>query len=504
MAIKSFFKKGQIVQLLISSLNSKGEGISKDLGPCVFINRTAPGDHIEAEIFDVRKDFARGHLIKLIESSPERTEPPCKLFKVCGGCQLQHLNYQYQLKVKHDIICQAMEHIGKLDPSSVLPVLPAISALAYRSKVQFPVASPNNSSRILAGYYQQNSHQLVNIKHCPVQPEPLDRVLSAAKQACHEECISAYNEITHSGLLRHITARCTSSNNPVLVTLVVNARPQELPLDKLRLAAGKIMHKVPEVKGVCLNFNPLAGNRIFGETTICLVGESFIEDRLSTRQINYPAQFKQCLHFQDEADFRPPVPYAGAPREGIRFRLSPTSFFQVNPLMSIELLDVVFNAVIENNPHPDLIPDLIVDAYAGVGAIALWLASIARQVIAIEENPTAIEDGQVNLELNQITNVSFCSGTVEKHMAALRQQSIKPEVLILDPPRKGLSLEVLSSTLALSCPLIIYISCNPATLARDLAALTQGGYKIKSIQPLDMFPHTYHVESVAILHWQES
>lgn len=511
-------RKGQVLRARIASLAPGGDGVTRDYGPPVFVRGVAAGDLVEIELFDVRKDFARGRVLSVVEPSRQRAEPPCKLFKVCGGCHWQHIDYRWQLKAKEEIVRQTVKHIAGLDPGLVLPALPAPEPLYYRNKVQFPVKHPHGSRRILAGYYKQGSHELVNIKHCPVQPEPLDRVLCAAKAVLERHAIAAYDERAGRGLLRHIAARYSFHARLALVTLVLNADPPrwleggechadssaaaepdddplalilsgrgaprspasrkiarnkracgEVLVEKLKPAALELMAEVPEIAGVCLNFNPEAGNRILGETTVCLAGQDHIVEKVSSRAPGVPRRL----------------------REGLSFRLSSMSFFQVNSCQIAPLLEEVTGAVGQAN-------GLVIDAYAGVGTIALWLAPGCRQVIAIEEHAGAVKDGLANRVLNRIDNVDFCQGRVEAVLPALVAEGFKPDAVVLDPPRQGVSPEALAQVVVLAPRRLVYVSCNPATLARDLKILATNGYKTSKVRPVDMFPQTYHVEAVAV------
>ncbi len=511
--------KGQVVKATIAALAPGGEGVTRDHGPAIFVGRVAPGDVVEIELFDVRKDFAWGRAVAIVEASPQRAEPPCKLFKVCGGCQWQHIAYESQLKDKEDLVRQTIKHIGGLDPDIVLPAMAAPQPLYYRNKVQFPVGHPRGSNRILAGYYKRNSHDLVNIKHCPVQPEPLDRMVEKVKEASQFHGVSAYDEHTRRGILRHIVARYSFDRQEVLLTLVVNvsaghehvqpvdaagvASPEsgdddplagggpsgnkrgpdkrnnrgaisQLSADELvRLiqpVARDVMEAVGEVKGVCVNFNYQAGNRILGDKSLCVAGQDHIIERISADGEDVPERLRQ----------------------GLEFRLSPHSFFQVNSGQIAPLLEEVRASV-------SGFADLVVDAYAGVGTIALWLAPTCSQVIAVEEHGGAVADGIANCRLNRLDNVEFRHCRVEEALPALTADGQRPTCLVLDPPRKGVSEPVLGHIAEMRVKRIVYVSCNPATLARDLRILALNGYKTRKIRPIDMFPQTYHVESVAVI-----
>lgn len=479
-------QKGDVKTVTITSLAPGGEGVSKDLGIALFVDRTAPGDKVEVEIFDVRKGFAKAALKRIVEPSPQRAKPPCSLFNVCGGCQWQHIDYAHQLSAKTDLVKQTIRHIGGLDPAIVLPTIGALDPLNYRNKVQFPVKNPKGSERILAGYYKVNSHELVNIKHCPVQPQLLDRVLESVKDLCETFQVDAYDEKRHRGLLRHINFRYSFASGKVLVTLVLNLPDDTIP-DSIEGVADGLMSLIPEVSGVCINLNQHRGNRILGDTTVCVAGSPYIEEVLRSDNADLPEKN----------------------REGLRYRLSSTSFFQVNSAQAMRLLEAV-SMGLHNIANTVGLPvgDLnVVDAYAGVGTIALWMAPLVNHVVAIEEHAAAIADGRENAQLNAIDNVEFKLAAVEDELPSLIAGGFAPDVVVVDPPRKGLAPEVVNTLLASGARAILYVSCNPATLARDLKLLESGqelnesanGYKTIQIQPVDLFPQTYHVESVSTL-----
>jgi 23S rRNA (uracil1939-C5)-methyltransferase len=480
-------KRGDRLEVSITSIAPGGEGVSKDFGLPIFVNRVAQGDKAMIEIFDRRPGFARGKVVEILSPSPSRVDPPCKLFKVCGGCQWQHLSYEAQLTAKEEIIKQSLNHIGGLTSDVVQRAMPAEQEFFYRNKVQFPVRHPQGSARILAGYYEQDSHRLVNVKHCPIQPKALDEMLEVVKASCEKFAISAYNETTGDGLLRFITARYSEVTEQMLVTLVVNCSDETMP-DSLSDAALDIAAKLPKLAGVCLNFNFRKGNRILAEKTICLTGRPYIEEILKTGRPDYPHQLK----------------------DGLTFRLSTNSFFQVNTAQAVRLFEKLSDVIrdfsaSQNVPLEEMI---VVDAYAGVGAIALWLSPFVKQVLAVEDNTDAVQDGNLNLKINKIENVEFHCGRVEEVLPRLFQAGIRPQVVIVDPPRKGCSEKALAAVREFAPALILYVSCNPVTLARDLKILNTGeegskcGYKTGEILPVDLFPQTYHIESATVLYRQ--
>jgi len=508
------FQRGAIVELKIESMAPGGEAFAKADQLPVFISRGAPGDVAEVELYDVRKNFAKGKIERLIKHSADRAEPPCKLFKVCGGCQWQHLAYEKQLEHKTSIVKQAVAHIGGLDSAIVKPCLGADNPLFYRNKVQFPVRNPQGSSRILAGYYKQDSHELVNIKHCPVQSGELDTMLETVKEVLEEYEYSAYDEGKRRGLVRHIHARQSRFDGSILLTLVLNCNSDNRP-DTLSELAELLMVRDEKITGVAVNYNTRPGNRILGDITEVVAGADSIEEVLKTSNKSLPKRLQS----------------------GLSFKLSATSFFQVNTEQAVKLLEVAYLEAFEGLAGDEKL-DVTVDAYAGVGAISLWMSDRSRKILAVEEYRQAVLDGRVNAAQNQIDNVEFVEGDVGEVLPQLSARGEKVDLVVLDPPRKGVSPAVINSLLELAPPRIVYVSCNPATLARDLKYLCQGfvpaapemsdgnienfetaaeslpvvaahvraggkpgkyGYKAVRIQPVDLFPQTYHVESVATL-----
>lgn len=487
--------RGQRLKLSIDSLAAGGEGVGRVDGIPVFVNDSAVGDVIETELYDVRKNFAKGKIVRIEVASPTRTTPECALWDRCGGCQFQHIEYGAQLEAKREIVEQAIKHVGRLEDVVIEPALGAESPLRYRNKVQFPVG--RGSDGIVAGYFEKSSHTLVDVECCPVESQLVDRVLVASKRACNKHKISIYNEATHRGILRHICARQSFDNNDILVTFVLNLAEHEFGAsDKIALresftaVAEELMEQIDEVVGFCVNFNSQKGNKILGDKTICLAGTPFIQEVLYARCEEMPTRLK----------------------EGIKFQLSPTSFFQVNTHQAARLLEQVYveaDRIKAKLPSSDSFN--IIDVYCGVGTISFWLAGLADRVIAVEDNPQAVANGRENLALNDICNVEFYEGTAESAFAKFVELGLRPDLVVLDPPRKGASKDVLESLLKLAPPHIIYVSCNPATLARDLRILKDGisssgeekprqiGYKTHRVKPVDLFPQTYHIESVATL-----
>jgi len=479
-------EKGKQVELTIESLAPGGEGVSKDFAIPIFINKAAPGDRLLVEIYDNRRTFAKASLVKVVEPSQDRVEAQCKLFKVCGGCQWMHLSYEAQLLRKKAIIEQALRHIGGEEISNLCrevigSTIPSQLQFAYRNKVNLPVRNPNHSKRILAGYFETNSHKLVNIKHCPIQPSLLDEVLEQIKELAEKYEFNAYDETTGKGLLRHIQMRFSEAHKNVLVTLIVNGSSDKSP-PRLKKLADDLMSQNESVVGVCINFNQLKGNRILAEETICLAGKPYIEEVLRTNEPDFPDLLKQ----------------------GLTFQLSPTSFFQINTSQAVTLLELItaeIRTYLKQNNLKDGANNItVLDAYAGVGSIALWLSPFVAEVLAVEDNADAVKDGMRNVSLNGIENIQFHQSKVEDFLPSLLKEGKSVPIVVLDPPRQGLNPTVIDSIRALSPDMIIYVSCNPVTLSRDLRLiLASSGYKVEKIIPVDLFPQTYHVESVTVI-----
>jgi len=483
-------ERGDQVEVNVESLANGGDGVAKVDSIPIFIERAAQGDRLAIHLFDVRKDFARGAIEEIVKPAAERVKAPCFHYERCGGCQWQHIDYKQQLKHKQQLVVDALHHIGGIavidSEQLVQTIIACDDPFHYRNKVQFPVKYKDN--QVLAGYYERGSHDLVNIESCPIQPSILDELLKTTKMLFKKYRISIYDEGRHRGMVRHLNFRISFSAGKILVTIVVNHAPVNIKefnnidyLNAFTVLAQELEYLHPEVESVVVNFNQEKGNRILGDHTITLTGGGFIEERLATSNTSLP----QIL------------------QKGLTFRLSSKSFFQVNSLQAVKLLEVIALSAQESLQNIDKAK--IVDAYAGVGTMAMWLSALAGEVVAIEEVGDAIADGEENAALNGLQNVRFVEGRVEQSLADVINDG-KVDLLVLDPPRKGIDPAILQVIHARGPENIIYVSCNPATLARDLKILAQkgengasAGYTIKRVQPVDLFPQTYHVESVAIL-----
>lgn len=445
------------IEVNIEKLSNLGFGIAKHEGLVIFVENACPGDKLKVKITKANKNWANASVVEILAGSPNRVEPACAMHNVCGGCQLQFIDYDYQLQLKKEIIEDAMKSIGNLEVEVKDPIA-SPENLHYRHKVQYPIEQTKVSKRILAGYYKPKSHEIINIKHCPIQPEICDAIIEFIRNSAFDFAVSGYNEKRHVGDLRHVVLRISKATGKVLVTLVVNA---SRTFEKLNDFAQSIYDNFKEVSGVCVNFNSKKTNVILGENTELIVGKDFIKERILDKT----------------------------------FRIGPKTFFQINPESAENIFKYVKEIIQTNFENP-----LVLDAYAGVTSFGISISDICRKVVSVEESKEAVDLAQETLELNEIKNVELHKMDTQKFFEKeLATKKRKFDAVILDPPRKGCTEATLDSTLELCKGKIIYVSCNPATLARDLKYLVSKGATVESIQPFDMFCHTYHIESVAVI-----
>ena len=442
------------VQILkIENFSGSGEGIARNNGYVIFVENALPGDIVKAEIIKENKNFSKAKIIEIIEPSIGRVKPFCALYNACGACSLQNADYEFQLKLKREIVQDAVKNIGCLD-TEVEEVIPSPKIKEFRCKIQYPTSQTKVSKRILAGYYKPKSHETVNIKHCPIQPTVCDEIVEFIRDKGQKLGITCYDEKSKTGLLRHIVIRHSEYNGDNLVTLVVN---DDTVCQKINTLAKEIFEKFDTVKGVCINFNLTKSNLILGKKTVCLFGSETIEEKILDKT----------------------------------FKIGANTFFQVNPKSAENIFKYVKDTIKENFKNP-----AVLDAYAGIASFGIVVSDVANKVLSVEENPSSTELAKEVIKENDIKNVEIkCADTGE----FLKTCKDKFDVIILDPPRKGCDKTTLDEVMRLSDNCIIYVSCNPATLARDLKYLSEKGAKVKSIKPFDMFCHTTHVESVAII-----
>ena len=456
MSEKRIFKGGDELEIIAEKLVYEGSAIAKINGYPIFIDGACPLDKLKIRINKANKNFAQAEIIEIIEPSPHRIKPFCPIHNVCGGCGWQFIDYNFQLEQKRNIVEETIKKITGED-IEIKPVIPSPETRDYRSKIQYPISQTKVSKRLLAGYYKKGSHELVNVKFCPNQPKIIDKITEFVRKTAQELEISGYNEKSHKGELRHLVYRFSRSENECIVIFVVNNNKMS---DKIKKLAKKVMSEFAHVKGCLINYNTAKTNLIMTGETNKIQGENHIIEKI----------------------------------DGKIFKISANSFFQVNIGSAKNIFDTAKNIIKENYPN-----SRILDAYSGVSSFGIWFADIAQEVVSVEEAPSATKDAAENVKLNNITNLTALNGDAKKIFETLIEQGEKFDVTVLDPPRKGCEKESLDYAIKLSKKAIIYVSCNPTTLARDLKYLHENGFKTKYIQPVDMFCHTYHIESVAWL-----
>ena len=481
--VTSFWQQGQLVEITITDLTDSGDGVGRYDEKVVFVPNTVSGDRLLARLTRVKPKYAYGKMHQLLEGSEQRIKPYCIVADKCGGCQWQHVGYEYQLQAKQNQVIQALERIGGLKLPEVDPTLASVSTFGYRNKVTYPL-SISNEGEVKAGYYQKGSHKLINLNQCPIQDQRFNPLLKEIKQDITRRKWKIYDEHKHIGILRHLSLKIGEKTGEIILTLVVNGseeNPEKL-LPGITVQAQKWLEDYSRLVGVCLNYNSKATNTIFGQQTVCVAGRFYVREKFS----------------------------------GLEFQLTPNTFFQVNTKTTEKLVEIVIQELALSNS------EIIVDAYCGVGTFCLSLAKYLQQVdinyneslnivtedlseiklrksmvIGLEVQGVAIQQAKFNAKINHLTNVHFYEGKVER---LLPQLEVKPDIVLLDPPRKGCDRSVLETLLEILPERIVYISCKPATLARDLKFLcSTGKYCLNKVQPVDFFPQTAHVECAAFL-----
>ncbi|WP_083260405.1 23S rRNA (uracil(1939)-C(5))-methyltransferase RlmD [Cyanobacterium sp. IPPAS B-1200] len=444
-------RQGELVEIDIEDVSSDGNGVGKIDSQVVFIPHTVTGDRISAKLIKVKKKYAEGRLEKVITPSQHRIRPRCIVADKCGGCKWQHIDYQHQLEIKKNQVKETLTRIGGFTDFEVEDIL-ADTELAYRNKASYPFGVSQNGT-LKAGYYREGSHQIVNLNQCPIQDERLNPLLAEIKQDLQELGIPVYDENTRKGILRHLCFRIGKNTGEILITIVIS-KPSNF---KLAEQAPLWLERYPNVVGVTLNYNPKPNNVIFGEETELLAGRLYLKEEFA----------------------------------GLTFTLRTETFFQVNTNVAESLFEWVIDTLdFQGN-------ETVIDLYCGIGTLTLPIAKKVNNVIGIEFDKVAIELANHNATINDIENARFVVGKSEVIFPEL---TITADVVILDPPRKGCQPEVIESLGKMKPAKIVYISCHPATLARDLKLLCENGdYHIEKVKSADFFPQTTHVETAVIL-----
>ncbi|MGZ9586524.1 23S rRNA (uracil(1939)-C(5))-methyltransferase RlmD [Paenibacillus marinisediminis] len=461
-------QKNEEVTLDIIGLTHEGEGVGHVEGFTLFVHGALPGERVRALVLKVKKQYGYAKVLERVESSPHRMEPDCPVYQQCGGCQLQHLTYEEQLVWKRQHVVDVMERIGKFtiaagdgqdagEGTVVLPTLGMSEPWRYRNKAQVPIGMDEREGGLIGGFYARGSHRIIDMDACLIQHEVNDDAVQAVKEIARKHGIKPYVEETHSGVLRHVVVRVGFRTQEMMVVLVTNGER----LDAADEIVAEIVERLPGVKSICQNVNTKRTNVIFGDVTRVLWGAETITD------------------------------YIG----DVKFAISARSFYQVNPVQT----EVLYAKALEYAGLTG--SETVIDAYCGIGTISLFLAQRARRVLGVEIVEEAIADARRNAELNGITNAEFAVGASEVVIPQWKAAGVTADVIVVDPPRKGCDQALLDTMLEMRPERIVYVSCNPSTLARDLRVLADGGYTVDKVQPVDMFPHTVHVECCSLLVW---
>ena len=436
----------------IVDIGQGGVGVGKYEGFTVFVEGGLIQDKVKVRINKSKKNYAVGDIVEIIEKSPFRVDRICSDdLKDCGGCQIQELDYNKQLELKTNEVKQVISRIGKLDNVEIHETIGMQSPCRYRNKAQFPIQNINGETAI--GFYKKKSHDVIPTDMCIIQHDINDKIIKIIKTYIQAYNVSIYNETTHTGVLRHLVTKVGFTTNEVMVVLVANGTN----LPHLNELASVLEENIPGFKTLVLNINKAKTNVILGKENKVIYGNGKIND------------------------------YIG----DLVFEISPLSFFQVNPVQT----EVLYNKALEYAQLKE--NDTVFDIYCGIGTISLFLAQKATKVYGIEIVEDAIKDAKINAKLNNLNNVEFYVGKAEEIVPKMYSEGKTANVVMVDPPRKGCDEKVLDTIVSMQPDRVVYVSCNPSTLARDLAYLDERGYECEEIQPVDMFPHTMHVECVA-------
>ena len=440
-------KKNDVVEITIDDLTVEGAGIGRHEGMAVFVPRALPGETVAVKIIKLTKNYAVGRMMNLSRPSPERVTPFCPVFEQCGGCTLQHLSYDAQLAYKSRYVQQCFKRIGGID-IDVPHIEPCANTGDYRNKASFPVAGQTGQAQ--AGFFAPRSHELVACD-CPIQKPEINAAKNAVIRWANDNDIPPYNEQTGKGVLRHIVAR-QSSDRGVMVGVVVRDKINDRPLTEA-------LQSIPNIESIAVNTNHEKGNAILGRDTRVIYGDAYITEEYS----------------------------------GLKFRAALQSFLQVNHAQSQKLYDIALEyADVSKN-------DTVFDLFCGIGTISLLAARHAKRVLGIEYEPSAVKNAEENARLNGIDNAQFLAGDAGELLKTGVNTTGAPDIVILDPPRKGCDAALIEGMASAAPKRIVYVSCNPATLARDAALLKERGYEVQQVSCVDMFPHTSHVECCLLL-----
>lgn len=423
----------------------------------VFVKGAVVLDYLKVKIISKNKTYAKAEIIEIITPSKYRVKPICPIYNACGSCQVQNYDYDFLIEQKTVVLKDIFKDI--YDEEKIKPVLKSPKILEYRNKIIYPCRETKNSKRVLIGYFKNNSHDLTDVKFCPIQPEIINKIAQFIRENYKSGC---YFEKTNKGLLKNILFRINSLQTGVLATFILNSDEKGFLKYKNQFSnfIDDLIKNFPIIKGVFINFNNKKTNTILGSKTFKLFGEDYIIENLEDK----------------------------------KYKVGATGFFQVNPAAA----SVLFNIVKENIEENIGEKATILDAYGGVGAIGIFVSEKTKKITLVEENENAIEMAEDNYKLNNVENFEIIKGDVKKHLFDFQNENKMFDCVILDPPRAGSDKEVLDVVSKLTKK-IIYVSCNPQTLKRDIIYLLKQNFKVQLIQGVDLFPYTYHIETVAVL-----
>lgn len=446
-------KKNDFIEVLFEDLTYDGAGVAKVDGYPIFVANALPGEKANIKVTKANNGYGFGRLMEILEKSPERVDVLEEDQDKYGGCQLQHLSYEGQLKFKEKQVRDVMARIGKLENVTIHPIIGMEEPTHYRNKVQVPVGE--KEGKLVAGFFKPRTHDIVETKESIIQHPIINEAVQVVKDIFSNLGIPAYNEQTHKGVLRHIMARYGKQTGELMIVLVT--RTSSIPF--VEKIVKDIVDRLPQVKSIVQNVNSKKTNVILGDVTNTLWGNEVIYDFIGD----------------------------------VKFAISAQSFYQVNP----DQTKVLYEKALE---YANLTgEETVIDAYCGIGTISLFLAQKAKKVFGVEIVSGAIEDARRNAELNNITNAEFSVGAAETVISDWYKEGNTADILVVDPPRKGCEEALLNTIIEMKPKKVVYVSCNPGTLARDLRILEDGGYRAVEIQPVDMFPMTVHVETVTCL-----
>lgn len=446
-------KKNDIFEIDITGMTHEAMGVGKVEGIAVFVQGAIKGERVIAKIIKVARNYAIARVEKWITKSLERCEPFCQVYKRCGGCSLQHMTYDMQLRFKHEVVKDNLERIGGFKGIHVNPVIGMEKPMNYRNKAQYPVGMDSNGP--ISGFYAKRSHTIIDSDSCGIQHVGSETTKNVVMDIIKDLEIPIYDENTRTGILRHIITRVSYSTDDIMLILVVT----DAKVPKLDKLVQNIVCRIPEVKSIILNINKRTDNVILGDKVKTIYGAKTLIDNLG----------------------------------GLTFHIPPLSFYQVNPIQT----EILYKKAVEFAQLSGT--ETVFDLYCGIGTISLFLAQRAKRVIGVEVVSEAIEAAKQNAKINNISNAEFFCGLAEDIVPKLYEKSITADVVVVDPPRKGCDIALLETMVDMLPKRIVYVSCNPSTLARDLKHLAANGYGIKEVQPVDLFPWTSHVETVVLL-----